>query len=114
LTELYFIFNTFIGLRPSVSGVIGGTLVGYFGQTGYNWLDRRKTEAVTSPAAPKDPFWRRLANSKYSPMTVLTDEQYKALLREKLLRVDTEIAIIEDDIAKIRRDAAKEKPENSL
>jgi len=47
-------------------------------------------------------------------MTVLTDEQYEALLREKLLRVDTEIAIIEDDIAKIRRDAAKEKPENSL
>lgn len=90
-------------------GVVGGTLVGYVGQKGYNFLDRKNTEAITAPAAPNEPLWRRLANSKYSPMTVLTNKQYEDLLQEKLLRVDTEIAIIDDDIAKLRKESKIEK-----
>jgi hypothetical protein len=98
-----------LGLRPTVLGVMGGTLVGYIGQKGYNSLDKKNTKAITSPVAPKEPLWRRIANSKYSPMTVLTDKQYEALLREKLLRVDTEIAILDDDIAKLHKERILEK-----
>lgn len=90
-------------------GVLGGTLVGYVGQKGYNSLDRRNTQAIATPATPKDPLWRRMVNSKYSPMSVLTNKQYEELLQEKLLRVDTEIAIIDDDIAKLRTESKVEK-----
>jgi hypothetical protein len=88
---------------------MGGTLVGYIGQNGYNSLDKKNTEAITSPVTPKEPLWRRIVSSKYSPMTVLTDKQYEALLREKLLRVDTEIAVLNDDIAKLRKESEIEK-----
>jgi hypothetical protein len=97
------------GLRPTVLGVMGGTLAGYCGQKGFDWLDKRNTKVNTSPPAPKEPLWRRIVGSKYSPMSVLTDKQYENLLQEKLLRVDTEIAILDDDIAKLRKEAEIEK-----
>lgn len=97
------------GLRPTVLGVMGGTLVGYIGQKSYSLLDEKNTEAITSPIAAKEPLWRRIANSKYSPMTVLTDKQYEALLREKLLRVDTEIAVLDDDIAMLHKERKLEQ-----
>jgi hypothetical protein len=109
LLSFSIITDTLSGLRPTLLGVIGGTLVGYLGQTGYNSLDKKNTEAITSPVAAKEPLWRRIANSKYSPMTVLTDKQYEALLREKLLRVDTEIAVLDDDISKLRKESEIEK-----
>lgn len=43
-------------------------------------------------------------------MTRLTDEEYEHVLEEKLLRLDTEIALIDDNIADLRaqkEDAAK-------
>ncbi|KAE9983537.1 hypothetical protein BLS_004119 [Venturia inaequalis] len=102
-------FSRNSGLRPTVLGVLGGTIFGYVGQKGYNSLDRKNTEAITTPIAPKEPLWRRMVNSKYSPMSVLTNKQYEEILQEKLLRVDTEIAIIDDDIAKLRTESKVEK-----
>lgn len=90
-------------------GVFGGTLVGYVGQKGYNSMDRKNTQAIKTPVAPKEPLWRRMVNSKYSPMSVLTNKQYEEILQEKLLRVDTEIAIIDDDIAKLQKESKIEK-----
>ncbi|TID19002.1 hypothetical protein E2P81_ATG05978 [Venturia nashicola] len=101
--------GTVMRLRPTVLGVLGGTLVGYVGQKGYNTLDRQNTQAMTTPVTPKEPLWRRVVNSKYSPMSVLTNKQYEEILQEKLLRVDTEIAIIDDDIAKLRKENKEEK-----
>ena len=80
-----------------------GLLTGYLGQKGYNMLDEKHTAAIQAPPEPKEPFWRRALNSNWSPMKVLTDEQYAALLKEKLLRVDTDIALIDDDIIKWKR-----------
>lgn len=44
-------------------------------------------------------------------MKVLSDEQYETILREKLLRVEAEIAIVDEDIEKVKqreRDARKD------
>lgn len=91
----------FLGGRTNViPGTIMGSLVMYLGQKGYNMLDNRHTAAITAPPEPREAFWRRALNSKWSPMKVLSDTQYAALLKEKLLRVDTDIAVIDDDIAK--------------
>jgi len=37
-----------------------------------------------------------------SPMKSLSDEQYEDLLRDKLLKVDVEIAMLDDQIADLR------------
>ncbi|QDS77269.1 hypothetical protein FKW77_003845 [Venturia effusa] len=101
--------GTVMRMRPTVLGVFGGTLVGCIGQKSYNSLDQKNTQAIATPVAPKEPLWRRIVNSKYSPMSVLTNKQYEDLLQEKLLRVDTDIAIIDDDIAKLRKESKIEK-----
>jgi len=91
------------GRANVIPGAIMGTLTGYIGQKGYSMLDKQHTVAVTLNDEAKEPIWQQLANSKYSPVTVLSNEQYEAMLKEKLLRVDTEIAVIDDDIANLRR-----------
>jgi hypothetical protein len=84
-----------------------GTLTGYLGQKAYVMLDERHTTAVTTEST-QEPVWKRALNSKYSPMKVLSDDQYAALLREKLLRVDADIAIVDEDIEKWRKQQLQE------
>ncbi len=49
---------------------------------------------------------RRIA--AISPMKSLSDQEYEGLLREKLLKVDVEIAVLDDQIASLR--TAKGQP----
>jgi len=58
----------------------------------------------SQPAAePKEPFWKRMAQSSWSPVTVMSDEQYADTLREKMLKVDVEVAVLDDKIAALRK-----------
>jgi hypothetical protein len=41
-------------------------------------------------------------HSRWSPVTPLTDDDYKKMLEEKLLRVEADIAIIDDHIKTLR------------
>lgn len=52
---------------------------------------------------------RDFLQSKWSPVTYLSDPEYEKILEEKLLRVEAEIAIVDENI-KALRDAEK-KPE---
>lgn len=99
---LHFLIMPTGGRKNVIPGTIMGTLTGYLGQKAYILLDERHTSAITTEVS-KDPLWKRALNSKFSPMKVLSDDQYADLLKEKLLRVDTDIAIIDDDIEKWRK-----------
>ena len=44
--------------------------------------------------------------SKLSPLKKLTDKEYEDYLEEKLLKVETEIALIDDRIAELRAQEA--------
>lgn len=57
----------------------------------------------TQDAKSEEPLWKRVLNSKWSPMKVLSDEQYEKILREKLLRVEAELAIVDEDIEKVKQ-----------
>ena len=85
--------------------------MGYAGQKGYNSLDARHTHqsqiATGENQLARKPFWQRVADSKYSPMKVLSDEEYEKVLREKLVRVEAEIALIDDDIGKMQAQAER-------
>ena len=53
-----------------------------------------------------------MADSKYSPMKVMSDEEYEKVLREKLVRVDAEIALVDEDIKKMRSQAGHKQSEH--
>lgn len=40
--------------------------------------------------------------SKWSPLTRLTDEEYEKILEEKILKIEVEIALVEDRISHLR------------
>lgn len=104
----------FVGPRSAViPATLIFTLLGYAGQKGYNYLDARHTNekqlAHAEDRLPRKSFWQRVANSKYSPMKVLSDEEYEKMLKEKLVRMEAEIAVIDEDIAKLESQATQDR-----
>lgn len=43
----------------------------------------------------------RMAKSRWNPMRRLTDQEYEDMLKEKLIRVEAEIAIVDEEVAKL-------------
>lgn len=89
-------------------------LFGYVGQKGYNYLDQKNTEELDEEARllargeKKKNFMERIAEMKWSPMEVLTDERYEEMLQEKLLKIEVEIALIDDRIKGFRQKAEED------
>ena len=79
------------------------SIFGAAGQYSYNlW-------AVPRQIGPQGPgFWQRMSEKSWTPFRVLSNEEYATMLKEKQLRLDVEISIIEDKIAAIK----KEQTEN--
>ncbi|MCJ1423000.1 hypothetical protein MMC29_000881 [Sticta canariensis] len=84
-------------------------LFGLTGQSIYNRLDDAHTRSVlaaaaadTAPDQPSSSFLSRLAASKYSPVKVLSDAEYESILRERLLAVDAEIALVDEKIERLK------------
>ncbi len=51
-------------------------------------------------------------HSKWSPVTFLSDQEYEKILEEKLLRVEVEIALVDENIKELReaeQEAAQQK-----
>ncbi|KAL8788043.1 MAG: hypothetical protein Q9195_007509 [Heterodermia aff. obscurata] len=90
------IFGTLRSPNPAVFAAAKGTesfLLGSF----FWWDNQLERKSI----------WQRTAGGKYSPMKVLSDEEYEKVLREKLVRVEAEIALIDEDIDKIQSQAEK-------
>ncbi|KAL8931912.1 MAG: hypothetical protein Q9216_007027 [Gyalolechia sp. 2 TL-2023] len=102
------------GRANIIPGIIMFSLFGFAGQHIYNAIDSRQSFNVPSPptvnsegaatdnTTANEPRWKRVLNSKYSPMKVLSDEQYEKLLKEKLVKVDAEIALVNEEIEKVK------------
>jgi hypothetical protein len=83
-----------------------------FGATGqgiYNWADARNSKLVERA----EPNKKSILNSKWSPMKVLTDSEYENMLREKLLRVNAQIALVDENIAALRAQEGQLDAENA-
>ncbi|KAJ4290593.1 hypothetical protein N0V90_010811 [Kalmusia sp. IMI 367209] len=104
--SLGFIFR---GPRNVIPGTIVFSLFGFGGQHAYDWLDGRNSDAVREKrkmqekGEEEETFMQRLAKSRWSPMKALSDEEYQRLMDEKLLRVETEIAIVDEKIEELRK-----------
>ena len=86
------------------------TLFGCLGQTAFDALDARHSKQVAYDAqvaaegggkAGKR-FWERVVEMKWSPVTALSDEDYGNMLKEKLLRVEAEIALVDEEVERLR------------
>merc|ERR1711881_816551 len=97
----------------AAAGGLSAALVGLLGQKGYSIMDRKHSDSLAVAAVPdvekQEPFWRKAMQSKYSPVKHLSHEEYKKVLEDKLLRVDAEIAVIDDDIAAVKREEASSR-----
>jgi len=94
------------GPKNVIPGALMFALFGAAGQALYNSADARAS-SQSQEAAPKDlkDSW---LNSKWSPMKVLNDKEYESMLREKLLKVEAEIALIDESIEALRKQECEE------
>lgn len=87
------------GRKNVIPGAIMFALFGAAGQAVYNMADARNSELSQSPEKDLKDSW---LNSKWSPMKVLSDVEYEAMLQEKLLRINAQIALVDESIEALR------------
>lgn len=85
--------------RNVLPATVMWSLFGCVGQLAYN----RYSAAPREQQQPKVGFWQRMAEKSWSPVTFMSNDEYAEKLREKLLKVDVEIAILDDKIAALRQ-----------
>lgn len=85
-------------------------LLGLGGQFAYNTADARHTEEITSATpAPKISLLDRTFRSKWNPIKKLTNAEYEEMLNGKLLALDAEIAITNEEIEKLEKASRQDK-----
>ncbi|KAK4195576.1 hypothetical protein QBC40DRAFT_269179 [Triangularia verruculosa] len=95
------------GPRNIIPGAIVCSLLGVGGQAFANRREAKRKEAEKDPSKNKG-FW----HSSWSPITALSDQDYITMLEEKLLRVEADIALIDDRIKQLR-DSDSQREENA-
>ncbi|CAD0081692.1 unnamed protein product [Aureobasidium vineae] len=80
------------------------SLFGFLGQTVSNYYD--KTDMPISDE-PQLNFWQRFASLKWMPVTVLKDGEYEDMLRERQLKLEAEIALVDERIEALKMQHAK-------
>jgi hypothetical protein len=76
--------------------------MGLVGQYAYNLADARHTEEVLAPQN-RPSLLDRAFDSKWNPVKRLTDEEYESMLNSKLLAVNAELAITNEEIEKLEK-----------
>jgi hypothetical protein len=92
------------GPRNAIPGAIMFSLFGFLGQTASNYYD--KTDMPISDE-PQLNFWQRLASLKWMPVTVLKDGEYEDMLRERQLKLEAEIALVDERIEALKTQHTK-------
>jgi hypothetical protein len=89
------------GRKNVIPGAIVFSLFGATAQIVYNIADAKNAEAAKLAPESKQRSW---LDSKWSPVKILTDEEYESMLREKLLRINAQIAILDENIGALREE----------
>ena len=82
------------------------SLFGGLGQTVFNALDTSHSARAQS-AAEKQTLTQWVAKQSWSPFSILTDAQYEDILREKILKIDVELSLLDDRIRQLQTAAGK-------
>ena len=81
----------------------GAVMFALFGAANQAIYNRSAAQNANLPqTAPNGREKFSWMNSKWSPMKVLSDAEYEKMLQEKLLRVNAEIALVDESIEALR------------
>lgn len=75
-----------------------------FGASGQAIINTMATDDNAAALAKPKSSW---LDSKWSPVTSMTDAQYAAYIDDKILKLDVEIAMLDDKLAALRVSKAK-------
>jgi hypothetical protein len=81
--------------------MVMGSLVGIAGQGVYGDLNRWVQHRRDAPQLAV-PIWKRALSSKWSPMKLLTDEEYAEHINRQLLKKEADIALLDEHIKKLK------------
>ena len=68
------------------------------GQGAYNGWQRSKEEVES-----KVPWGQRILDSRWIPLRRLSDNEYTEMLGEKIIKVDAELAVVDERITALRK-----------
>jgi len=97
------------GPRNVLPAAIMFALLAAGGQALYNKADHQVSEFAQSAPKNRMDAW---LNSKWSPMRRLSGSEYENMLQERLLRVNADIALIDENIEALRAQEIAMKVEN--
>ncbi|KAI5238781.1 hypothetical protein E4T47_08265 [Aureobasidium subglaciale] len=92
------------GPRNAIPGAIMFSLFGFVGQTVANRFDKTDLPASDEPRLN---FWQRFASLKWMPVTVLDDGEYEHMLRERQLKLEAEIALVDERMEALKAQHAQ-------
>lgn len=95
------------GPRNAIPGAIMFSLFGFLGQTVSNRFDKSDMPVSDEPQLN---FWQRFASLKWMPVTVLNDGEYENMLRERQLKLEAEIALVDERIEALKAQNAQAVP----
>lgn len=105
------------------------SMFGWAGQSIFNKLDARNTRKIHAslsnlPASPRSEtqpssthptaaqpsnFLQKIASMKYSPLKYIPDAEYEVMLQERLLRLEAEIALVDDKIEEVKQELVEKE-----
>ncbi|KAK3680294.1 hypothetical protein LTR78_000672 [Recurvomyces mirabilis] len=95
------------GRNSLLPAAIMWSLTGGVGQAAYTKWESKTIEDVSSERSKG--FWERIAAKSWSPMKFISNEDYADMLREKVLKLDVEIAVIDDRIEALKAEGVKKE-----
>jgi hypothetical protein len=94
-----------------IPGFITCSLFGFLGQSLLNKVQQRNADRKPT-ARDNTNILQRIANSRFTPVKSLSNEEYEDMLKEKLIRIEADIALIDEDLALLRtQEAARQHDE---
>ncbi|KAI7264295.1 hypothetical protein KC345_g8870 [Hortaea werneckii] len=94
------------GRRNVIPATLMWGLSGLVGQATYNAMYAKPAVVVEGP---KETFWERMAKKSWTPIKYVTNDEYAEMLREKMLKIDVEIAVLDDKIAELKKQQVQEE-----
>jgi len=96
------------GARNVLPGAIVFAMLGGLGQAASDLFEARRQSSLDTADSHKRKSWM---DSKWSPVTALSDSDYESMLQERLLRVNAEIALVDEGIQALRAGSQSSLPE---
>lgn len=87
--------------------------LGAGGQALYNRADDQVSESTESTEPAHKSRMDAFLNSKWSPMRPLSTTEYETMIRERLLRVNADISLIDENLIALRSQEEAMKREKS-